>query len=799
MRAMKNASTAALVGIWMILLTAFVVTILYLGRQLLIPLALAAILTFLLAPLVGYIERWIGRIAAVLIVVAILFGVLGGAGWLLTRQLIDLAAKLPDYQTNIDNKLRAIRLPTGGAFGRFSRSVSELQKQLPETLGPPADAAGPSPERQAATAASTRRLPVGQEPMPVRIVESQSRLPQILQTTATGLLGPLGTAGLVLLLVIFMLMKREDLRGRMIRLIGQGRISATTRAMDDAGSRVSRYLAMQLLVNVGFGVCVSIGLYFIGVPNAVLWGGFAAIMRFVPYVGVWLAAAVPMLLSLAVSTSWLGPLLTLGLFGVLELINANALEPWLYGSSTGVSSVALIIAAVFWTWLWGPIGLVLAIPLTVCVAVMGRHVPKLQFLSVLLSEEQALAPHEECYHRLLTFDLNEANDLAEAFVKANSLTSFYDSVLIPTITLAEIDAQRDQLDAEQRSAIHQQIHDLVEDLGSAPPSKSQLEADKAVSDQTPFPLLGPTGRVLCVPARAHRDELAVEMLVQLLRKQDFEAGNVSAGLTSIELAETAAKSDPDAICISVVAPSTLIHARYLTAKLRAQLPHVKIVVGLWGATENTAAAVERLRSSGADEVVLSLAEAVIQLAKFSVSIADKMVPGAIPDDEEKRLEELARLHLANGESEEIFDRITKKLARIFDVPIALITFIDRDHQWIKSQIGLPEELADARKILRELSICGHVIGSGDALVVEDLSRDRRFANNPLIKERGLRFYAGVPLRSHNLSIGTLCIFDTKARRMTDREKRLLGVMAEDVMEEIQRRDTAISPGVLTIT
>jgi GAF domain-containing protein len=226
---------------------------------------------------------------------------------------------------------------------------------------------------------------------------------------------------------------------------------------------------------------------------------------------------------------------------------------------------------------------------------------------------------------------------------------------------------------------------------------------------------------------------------------------------------------------------------------------VKIVVGLWGATENTAAAVERLRSSGADEVVLSLGEAVVQLAKFSVSIADKMVPGAIPDDEEKRLEELARLHLANGESEEIFDRITKKLARIFDVPIALITFIDRDHQWIKSQIGLPEELADARKILRELSICGHVIGSGDALVVEDLSRDRRFANNPLIKERGLRFYAGVPLRSNNLSIGTLCIFDTKARRMTDREKRLLGVMAEDVMEEIQRRDTAISPGVLTIT
>ena len=502
MRAMKNASTAALVGIWMILLTAFVVTILYVGRQLLIPLALAAMLTFLLAPLVGYIERWIGRIAAVLIVVAMLCSVVGGAGWLLTRQLIDLAAKLPDYQTNIDNKLHAIRLPTGGAFGRFSHSVSELQKQLPDSLEPPASATGPVPETKATTATRSLNVPAAQPPTPVRIVDSQSRLPQILQTTATGLLGPFGTAGLVSLLVIFMLLKREDLRGRMIRLIGQGRISATTRAMDDAGSRVARYLTMLLLVNVGFGLCIAIGLYFIGVPNAALWGAFAAIMRFVPYVGVWIAAAFPILLSFAVSTSWLSPLLTFGLFVVLELINANALEPWLYGSSTGVSSVALIIAAVFWTWLWGPIGLVLAIPLTVCLAVMGRHVPKLQFLSVLLSEEQALAPHEECYHRLLAFGLDEANDLAEAYVKTNSLTSLYDSVLIPTVTLAEMDAQRDELGPEQRSAIHRHIHDLIEDLGSAPPSKSQLEADKAGRRTHPLSSLrSHMPRVLCAGSR----------------------------------------------------------------------------------------------------------------------------------------------------------------------------------------------------------------------------------------------------------------------------------------------------------
>jgi predicted PurR-regulated permease PerM len=796
MRAMKNTSSAALVGIWMILLTAFVVTILYVGRQLLIPLALAAMLTFLLAPLVGYIERWIGRIAAVLIVVAMLFSVFAGAGWLLTRQLIDLAAKLPDYQTNIDNKLHVIRLPTGGAFGRFSHSVSELQKELPDSLEPPANATGPVPETKATSAARARNAPVGQQPMPVRIVDSQSRLPQILQTTATGLLGPLGTAGLVLLLVIFMLLKREDLRGRMIRLIGQGRISATTRAMDDAGSRVARYLTMQLVVNVSFGSCIAIGLYFIGVPNAALWGAFATIMRFVPYVGVWIAAAVPVLVSFAVSTNWLSPLLTLGLFVVLELINANAFEPWLYGSSTGVSSIALIIAAVFWTWLWGPIGLVLATPLTVCLAVMGRHVPKLQFLSVLLSEEQALAPHEECYHRLLAFGLDEANDLAEAYVKTNSLTSLYDSVLIPTVTLAEMDAQRDELDAEHRSTIHRHIHDLIEDLGSAPPSKSQLEADKAVAEETPFPLSPPTCRVLCVPARAYRDELAGAMLVQLLRQQDFDAENASAALSSGELVELAAKSDPEAICMSVVTPSTLIHARYLTAKLRAQLPHVKIVVGIWGATENMAGAGERLRSSGADEVVVSLAEAVVQLAKFSVSITDEMIPGAIPNNEESRLQELARLHLADGIREEAFDRITKTLARIFEVPIALITFIDRDHQWFKSQVGLPEEIAEAQETSRELSVCGHVVANNELLVVEDLSRDRRFANNPLLRERGLRFYAGVPLRSNNLPIGSLCILDVKPRRMTEHEKRLLQIIGEDVMEEIERRASVAPPRVL---
>lgn len=782
MRANKNASTAALVGIWTVLLTAFVITVLYVGRELLIPLALAVMLTFLLSPLVARLERWIGRIAAVLIVVAMLFGIIGGTGWLLTRQLIDLAAKLPDYQANIDNKLRAVRLPTGGAFGRFTHSVDELQKQLPSSTEPPLGSTEPTPRT-----AGRPGPPNDLKPMPVRIVESQSRLPQLLQTAATGLLGPLGTAGLVLLLVIFMLFKREDLRGRMIRLIGQGRISATTRAMDDAGKRVARYLSMQLLVNLMFGVSITVGLYFIGVPNAPLWGAFAALMRFIPYLGAWIAAAVPLLISFAVSTSWISPILVLALFVVLELINANALEPWLYGASTGVSSLALIIAAVFWTWMWGPVGLLLSTPLTVCLAVMGRHVPKLQFLSVLLSEEEALQPHEECYYRLLRLGLAEGSDFAEDYQKASSLTALYDSVLIPVITLAETDAQRDQLDGEQRAHIQQHIHDIVEDLGSVPPTKSRVEADKVVAEHTPYPLTAPTCSVLCVPARAYRDELAGRMLMQLLEQQGFQVENASATLSVDEMIALGGTSEVEAICVSVVAPSTLIHARFICGKLRAALPQVKIVVGIWGATENMLETSERLRSSGADEIVVSLAQAVVQLAKFSVTITDEMIPAPIPANEQARLEELEALRILDTLPEDAFDRITAKVAKIFEVPIVLVSFIDRDRQWLKSAVGLPPDIEETRTIPRAASVCGHVIASDQPLTVEDIARDRRFANNPMLSERGLRFYAGVPLRINDLAIGSLCILDTKPRRLSEREQRLLEVLADDVVDEIKRR------------
>ena len=596
---------------WKVSLTAFVIAALYFARDLLIPLALAGLLTFLLAPLVTRLERWIGRIAAVLLVVATIFSLTGVAGWVLTRQLVDLATRLPDYKINIETKIRSFQLPSSGPFKRLSETVAQLKKDLHGSDAPTVSQATGKPGSAVAVPASA--APAQQ----VQVVETSRANPlQLLQVILSPLLGPLGTAGLVILLVIFMLLKREDLRSRLIRLIGQGRISATTRAMEDAGQRVSRYLLMQFLVNVTFGIAAAVGLFFIGMPNAILWGALATVLRFIPYIGPWIAAAFPIILSLAVSPTWMMPLLALGLFVSLELICSNVVEPWLYGSSTGVSSIALIVAAVFWTWLWGPMGLLLSTPLTVCLVVIGRHVPRLAFFSILLSDEQALTPAEECYHRLLTVGLNEASELADTYVKENSLTALYDSVLIPVITATETDHQRAALDSEQRDSVEQGIRDIVEDFSTRPTSESQLPADQMVAEHSP-PVSAPAWRVYCLPARAERDEVAGAMLAQLLQQQGFEAQNAPAKLVAGEMVKLVDEADVDAVCISVVAPSTVIHARYLCAKLRAQLPNLKIAIGLWGATENITPAAQRLRDSGANEVVTTLADAVVQLAKLT--------------------------------------------------------------------------------------------------------------------------------------------------------------------------------------
>jgi predicted PurR-regulated permease PerM/methylmalonyl-CoA mutase cobalamin-binding subunit len=787
-RSSSLTPAVALSSIWGLLLLAFVVAALYFGRSVFVPIALATLITFLLSRLVTRLERWIGRIAAVLVTVIAMFTIFAGASWIIARQIIDLADKLPDYQANIVTKIRSLKLPAGGPLARLSSSVHVLQSELA--------APGPAPSTDRARGdSSTRTAPPVASPIPVKVIEGRSAIPQLMQETLSAILSPLGTAALVLLLVIFMLLKREDLRGRLIRLVGQGRISTTTRAMEDAGRRVSRYLSTQFLVNTCYGVCVAVGLQFIGVPNAVLWGVLAGVLRFIPYVGPWVGALLPVLLSFAISSSWFTPLITIALFIVLEAIVSNFVEPWLYGAHTGVSPIALIISAVFWTWLWGPVGLVLSTPLTVCLAVIGRHVPRLEFLGTLLSEDQALAPHEEFYHRLLSFSMDSAEEFATKYVETESLTALYDKVLIPAIAAVEIDAHSGSLTAEQRTSALQRIHEIIDDFSGWEASHGDKDEQKNGDLIGVAPPIG--SRVLCLPASAYRDELAGEMLAQLLRNQGFEAKNLPARLKDEELIDRTVEIRPECICVSVLPPTSIAEARHLSAAIHERLGSVTILVGAWSARFDAEKLRERLRATHVSDVAVSLADAVQRVCKMSAAITDAMLPAPTPPNEEERLAELTGLNLLDTPTEAEFDRVTERLTKLFKVPIALLTLIDKDRQWFKSQTGLPTDLAEARCTSRDISLCGHVIANDEMLIVRDLARDPRFANNPFVKERGLRFYAGVPLRGPNgFPIGTLTILDTKPREVTRQEQDLLEMIAGDVMEQIKRRRVAEKPSTL---
>lgn len=603
----SGPAATALAGIWTVLLAAFVVATLYVARDLLIPLTLAALLTFLLAPLVGRLERWLGRIASVLLVITLILATAGAAGWVLTRQIVDLAVKLPDYKENIQTKLRSFKVVTGGRFTRFWETVEELKKDLPGAVAP----AGPARPGQPGTA--PLKEPGLQPGAPSAVIGPSTTNPlQVVRAILAPLLGPIGTSALVLLLVIFMLLKREDLRRRLIRLIGQGHISATTHAMDEAGARVTRYLLLLLVLNLIYGLAVAIGLYLIGVPNAILWGVCAAGLRFIPYLGPWIGAAIPIALSLAVSPGWLMPLLTIALFVVLELLSNNVMEPWLYGANTGVSPIALIFAAVGWAWIWGPVGLLLATPITVCLVVMGRHIPRLSFLSVVLGDEEPLTPAQDCYYRLLTVGRKDDMDLVEACLKANSLTALYDTVLIPVLTAIEIDHRAELLDDEQHALVLQNLRDIVDGLGARPPGPAGPDVQPSAVPSVP----ASPGRIFCLPARPGRDELAGAMLVQLLNQQGFATQGAPSNLGVGELIGLVKQAATDVVCISAVAPSTVLYARHLCLKLRALLPEQGIVVGLWGATESVADADRRVREAGADEVVTTFAEALLAIARL---------------------------------------------------------------------------------------------------------------------------------------------------------------------------------------
>ena len=594
--AAKDDRPGAASGSTTFLVVLIVIAVLYFARTVFVPLGLAILLSFLLTPLVTRLQRWgLGRISSVVCVVLFLLVVAGVIGALMTTQLTDLARKLPEYQTNIHKKVDSIRVSGSGFISRISRMAENLTE-------------GPSPG-----AASTAHTPSDHpRPVPVEIRRSAFSPLEIIQKILGSLLSTLLTAGIVLVFVIFMLLERNDLRDRLLRLGGAKRVNATTRILDDASQRVSRYLLAQLIINAAYGVLAGLGLYWIHVPNPFLWGLVAGLLRYVPYLGIWIAAIMPAAVAFAVEPGWMKVPVVFGLFGGIDLCLYNLAEPFLYGNSTGLSPLAILVAAVFWTWLWGPVGLLLSTPLTVCVVVLGRHIPDLWFLSILLGDEPVLAPETRLYQRLLARDLEEATEIADEFLKANSLEEFYDRIVIPALRLAEEDRHRGRLDENRQRFLFRNARILVEDLaertaqgttganGAAGDQRKDQSGEEPLKESAGLPIA-----LICIPARDEADELAALMLVQLLAKRGLVGHVLSAGSLAAESLQAVARANPAVACVLAIPPFGYIHARYLCRRLRGQMHKLKIVGALL-----TEQPVEELRQRQpgfvADELASSL-------------------------------------------------------------------------------------------------------------------------------------------------------------------------------------------------
>ncbi len=601
----RSERTTVSPRIQMLASIAIVVAGLYFAREVMIPFALAVLFSFLLAPLTKRLERWrVPRVLSVLLVVLATFIVVAGFGYIVTHQMIGIVQKLPEYRQNIRTKLAVFRSEPDGALSKAAETIKEIQNELATSRPSTKPATRPAVVRETVEEETVEQATVSTapaEPIQVAVVEPDQSGLDYLRENASLLLAPLGTAGIVAVFVIFMLLEREDLRDRLIRLMGQGQIHLTTQALDDASSRISRYLLMQLVVNATYGIPVGIGLWLIGVPGAFMWGLLATVLRFIPYIGPWIAAATPILLSVAVFEWWLPTIEVVALYIVMELVSNNIMEPWLYGSSTGMSSLAILVAAVFWTWLWGGVGLLLATPLTVCLVVLGKYVPQLEFLSVMLGDQPVLDPPTRFYQRLLAMDADEAAEVAEEYLNEHSLVKTYDTVVVPALGMAEHDRHRGEVDVQRQEFIHQAVQDIVEEFGEAAGATVE-EGKEARRREEERP------RVLCLPARDTADELAGMMFAQVLDREGIPARALSATKLASEMLEQVAEARPLVVCVSALPPLASTHARYLCKRLQGRFPGLVLVVGLWNTRVNLERARARLTCGETSRLVTNFAD-----------------------------------------------------------------------------------------------------------------------------------------------------------------------------------------------
>lgn len=588
---------------------------LYFGRDVFLPLAVAVLFTFALAPVVSWLRRFVPKPFAVISVVVAAFGTIAIFAIIVTMQLGVLASNLPRYQFNIEAKIRTVKeaSPGEGAFNRLYRLVERLGAQIAE-------------EEQAPAAPLPGETEPKIKPLPVEVVEPALKPRELLRKMIGPLIAPLTTGGIIIVVVIFMLMNREDLRDRFIRLVGANDLHRTTEALLDAARRVGRYLLMQLVVNFTYAVPIGIGLWLIGVPNAMLWALLALVLRFVPYVGPIIAAFFPLALAFAVDPGWTMLAWTLALFVVVELVSNNAIEPWLYGTRTGLSPLAIIVAAIFWTWLWGPLGLLLSTPLTVCLVVLGRHVPQFAFLDVLFGSEPVLEPHEALYQRLLAGDPAEATDRAEEFLNSgvNDLVDFYETVAIPALALGEQDRARGVMDAERRSRVATGAMTLVDNLEDHVDGEVAEEEDEAEDSDEDVP--DGTGKVvLCVGGRGDLDEASAAMLAQVLSAHGATARLVETAAIAVGNIDRLDLDGVHAVVIAYLNADSRSHARYSVRRIKRAAKNLRVGVVFWRPANEAPAAETQPSTIGADFVAYTIAGAIAGALSDEPAIPTKAV------------------------------------------------------------------------------------------------------------------------------------------------------------------------------
>jgi predicted PurR-regulated permease PerM len=583
------------------------ITVLYWGQSIFIPIALAAFLTFLLSPMVSALrQRGVGRMPAVFMTVCVAGIGLGMVGWVVTAQISSLLRELPKYSHNIKAKAKSLK-NVASKSNRLTKIFVDINQELSSgssangtkgnDQGDPGDLAIDQPERV--------------------VIEAQG---PIWLSRLTTFLAPmmeyLGELALAIVLVIFMLQKREELRNRIIRLAGRGQIVTATKFVDEAGHRISRFLLMQAVINGTFGLILGLGLLLMGVKYALLWGFLAAMLRYLPYIGPYLAAVFPISISVAMFDGWGTMLMVAGLFLILELIVANAVEPWLYGQSMGVSEIALLVSAAFWAFLWGPVGLVLSSPLTVCMVMLGRYVPPLEFLAILLGDEPALDPSVSFYQRLLARDQGEAEDLVLEHLKTESEESVYDTLLIPTLRAAKLSRGRGDISEADERYVLEAIREIVEDLGdrleSAKSAATEADGAEHIIDAERAPAI----TIFGCPAHDDADRAALEMLKNLLDPLRWNLEVIASETLSAELLDKVAEKQPSLVCLAATPPGGLAHTRYLCKRLRARFPDLKIHVCRWDYHSSAQSNPGHLLEAGADSISATLLQTRQQLASL---------------------------------------------------------------------------------------------------------------------------------------------------------------------------------------